>query len=142
MQPLAIDLFCGLGGWTEGLMQEGYYVVGFDIERHIYGEHRYPAQLVIQDVLTLDGRQFRDAALIVVGSCINSLVIIASFEVRHNFIVNNILGSYIWNCSFKSRANFNSHLFVINGYQQKNAIIGLLISNTPTSKRSICNFFD
>ena len=65
MQPLAIDLFCGLGGWTEGLMQEGYYVVGFDIERHVYGEHRYPAQLVIQDVLTLDGRQFKDAALIV-----------------------------------------------------------------------------
>jgi len=65
MKPLAIDLFCGLGGWTEGLLQEGYYVVGFDIERHVYGEHRYPAQLVIQDVLTLDGRQFKDAALIV-----------------------------------------------------------------------------
>jgi len=65
MQPLAIDLFCGLGGWTEGLMQEGYYVVGFDIERHVYGEHRYPAQLVIQDVVTLHGKQFKDAALIV-----------------------------------------------------------------------------
>jgi hypothetical protein len=64
-QPLAIDLFCGLGGWTEGLLAEGYYVVGFDIERHVYGEHKYPAQLVIQDVLTLDGRQFKDAALIV-----------------------------------------------------------------------------
>jgi hypothetical protein len=37
-QPLAIDLFCGLGGWTEGLLAEGYYVVGFDIERHHYGE--------------------------------------------------------------------------------------------------------
>jgi hypothetical protein len=65
MQPLAIDLFCGLGGWTEGLLAEGYYVVGFDIEQHVYGEHRYPAQLVIQDVLTLHGAQFRDAALIV-----------------------------------------------------------------------------
>ena len=65
MQPLAIDLFCGLGGWTEGLLAEGYYVVGFDIEQHVYGEHQYPAQLVIQDVLTLDGRQFKDAALIV-----------------------------------------------------------------------------
>jgi hypothetical protein len=62
---LAIDLFCGLGGWTEGLLAEGYDVVGFDIERHEYGEHRYPAQLVIQDVLTLHGRQFKDAALIV-----------------------------------------------------------------------------
>lgn len=113
MKPLAIDLFCGLGGWTEGLLAEGYYVVGFDIERHRYprmvrpdgelaqkcpvggsprnaegksvfkdrpchlrdtmknammieGEwDEYPAQLVIQDVLTLHGSQFKDAALIV-----------------------------------------------------------------------------
>jgi C-5 cytosine-specific DNA methylase len=63
--PLAIDLFCGLGGWTEGLLAEGYYVVGFDIEQHVYGEHRYPAQLVLQDVRTIHGRQFKDAALIV-----------------------------------------------------------------------------
>jgi len=28
---LAIDLFCGLGGWTEGLLAEGYEVIGFDI---------------------------------------------------------------------------------------------------------------
>lgn len=65
MKPLAIDLFCGLGGWTEGLLAEGYDVVGFDIERHEYGDEKYPAQLVIQDVLTLHGRQFKDVALIV-----------------------------------------------------------------------------
>jgi len=64
-QPLAIDLFCGLGGWTEGLLAEGYRVVGFDNEQHVYGSARYPAQLVIQDVLTLHGAQFKDAALIV-----------------------------------------------------------------------------
>lgn len=63
--PLAIDLYCGLGGWTAGLLAEGYRVVGFDNERHAYGDHRYPAQLVLQDVLTLHGSQFRDAALIV-----------------------------------------------------------------------------
>lgn len=62
---LAIDLFCGLGGWAEGLLAEGWNVIGFDIERHVYGAHRYPARLVIQDVLTLHGSQFRDAALIV-----------------------------------------------------------------------------
>lgn len=60
-----IDLFCGLGGWASGGLAEGYDVVGFDIERHAYGEHRYPAQLVVQDVLTLHGSQFRGAALIV-----------------------------------------------------------------------------
>jgi C-5 cytosine-specific DNA methylase len=65
MKPLAIDLFCGLGGWTEGLLAEGYEAIGFDNEKHEYGDKRYPAQLVLQDVLTLHGRQFKDAALIV-----------------------------------------------------------------------------
>ena len=64
-RPLAIDLFCGLGGWTEGLLAEGWDVIGFDIEAHEYGDERYPGQLVIQDVLTLHGSQFRDADLIV-----------------------------------------------------------------------------
>lgn len=107
MKPLAIDLFCGLGGWTEELLTEGYRVVGFDNERHQYAmpepssdgdggkgtkpiEKRgwtqgcavslgiegsgarvrthlakYPAQLVLQDVRTLCGSQFKDAVLIV-----------------------------------------------------------------------------
>jgi hypothetical protein len=67
-RPLCVDLFCGLGGWTEGFLAEGYQVIGFDIEQHVYGEHRYPAQLVIQDVCTLHGSQFRDASIIVASS--------------------------------------------------------------------------
>jgi hypothetical protein len=67
-RPLAIDLFCGLGGWTEGLLAEGWDVVGFDIEQHVYGEHRYPAQLVLQDVRTIHGAQFKNASLIVASS--------------------------------------------------------------------------
>ena len=63
--PVAIDLFCGLGGWTEGFLAEGWDVIGFDNERHQYGEARYPAQLVLQDVLTLHGSQFRTADCIV-----------------------------------------------------------------------------
>lgn len=64
-QPLAIDLYCGLGGWAEGFLSEGYRVIGFDIERHDYGTGGYPGQLVLQDVCTLHGSQFKDATCIV-----------------------------------------------------------------------------
>ena len=65
MKPLAIDLYCGLGGWAEGFLAEGYDVVGFDIERHDYGSGSYPGELVLQDVLTLNGIIFRQATIIV-----------------------------------------------------------------------------
>jgi hypothetical protein len=67
-KPLAIDLYCGLGGWTEGLQAEGYWVVGFDNVHPSVNGVVYPSQLVIQDVLTLHGSQFKDAALIVGSS--------------------------------------------------------------------------
>jgi len=65
MSARAIDLFCGLGGWTDGLLANGYDVIGYDIEAHEYDGERYPATLVLKDVLELDGAQFADAALIV-----------------------------------------------------------------------------
>lgn len=67
-RPLAIDLFCGLHGWAEGLTAEGFDVIGFDLE-DMCGKFGVPrpehVQLVIQDVRTLHGLQFKDAALIV-----------------------------------------------------------------------------
>lgn len=59
--PLMFDLCCGLGGATEGFLAEGWDCIGIDIERHQYGNHRYPAQLWIQDLLTISGSQLRNA---------------------------------------------------------------------------------
>ena len=67
-RPLAIDLFTGLHGWSAGLVAAGWDVVGFDIE-DMCGQFGVPrpehVQLVLQDVRTIDGAQFRDARLIV-----------------------------------------------------------------------------
>jgi hypothetical protein len=60
MTCLAIDLYCGLGGWAEGFLAEGYNVIGFDVDRWTY-----PGRLVLQDVRTLHGSQFRNATVIV-----------------------------------------------------------------------------
>ncbi len=68
MRPLAIDLFTGLHGWADGLTDGGFRVIGFDIENMCgqFGMTRPEhVQLVIQDVLTLHGSQFKDADLIV-----------------------------------------------------------------------------
>lgn len=65
MKPLCVDLYAGLGGWSDGFLSEGFDCIGFDIERHDYGAGGYPGQLVLEDVLTLHGSQFRGAACIV-----------------------------------------------------------------------------
>lgn len=62
---LCIDLFCGLGGWAEGFLAEGYRVIGFDIEAHDYGTGGYPGELILRDVRSLHGSQFKDATIIV-----------------------------------------------------------------------------
>ena len=61
----AVDLCCGLGGWTEGLQAEGYHVVGYDIEAHEYGDEKYPGDLVLKDILTIHGSRFAHVDLIV-----------------------------------------------------------------------------
>ena len=65
MKPLAIDLYAGLGGWTDGLLAEGWDVTGYDIERHEYGSECYPARLILEDVRRLNGAQFSAVDLIV-----------------------------------------------------------------------------
>lgn len=60
MKPFAADLFCGLGGWTDGLLAEGWRVRGYDIEAHEYGDERYPGEFVLADILKLHGRDLAD----------------------------------------------------------------------------------
>ena len=74
MKRRVYDLYCGLGGWSRGFIAEGYEAIGFDIERHQYGEKRYPGQLVLQDARTLHGSQFRDGAAIVASPPLSALL--------------------------------------------------------------------
>ncbi|OGO34774.1 MAG: hypothetical protein A2W35_06690 [Chloroflexi bacterium RBG_16_57_11] len=66
VSPLCIELFAGSFGWGRGFVSEGYHVIGFDLAHENYhGPVPEGCELVIQDVLTLDGAQFRNAACIV-----------------------------------------------------------------------------
>ena len=64
-KPLCVDLLCGLGGWAQGFLAEGYDVIGFDVERHCYGSEVYPGVLILQSVLELSGGMFKGASCIV-----------------------------------------------------------------------------
>src|SRR5271168_4658125 len=67
-KPLCIELFAGLHGWAEGFLAEGFRVIGFDIVDmcKVLGMKRpRGVKLVLQDVRTLHGSQFRNATVIV-----------------------------------------------------------------------------
>jgi hypothetical protein len=65
VKPLCIELFSGTFGWSAGWLSLGGRAIGFDLE-HLPHHGPVPdgAELVLQDVLTLDGRQFAGADLI------------------------------------------------------------------------------
>jgi len=66
VKPLVVDLFAGGFGWTAGFLAEGYRSVAFDIEHQPWhGPVPEGCDLVLQDVRTLHGSQFKDAAVIV-----------------------------------------------------------------------------
>ena len=77
MKPLCIDLFCGLGGWAEGFLAEGYDVVGFDINPE-FGRF-YPGEFRAEDVRYLARHihetQFRFGLF---RSCNEACVVVAS----------------------------------------------------------------
>jgi hypothetical protein len=65
MRPKVYDLFCGLGGWSEGFLAEGYECIGFDIEAHDYGSGGYPGELILRDIRSIHGSELKDATCIV-----------------------------------------------------------------------------
>jgi hypothetical protein len=68
-KPLLIDLFCGSFGWSVGWLELGGRVVGVDIDHQPYhGPVPHGANLILQDVRTIHGSQFKDASLIVASS--------------------------------------------------------------------------
>lgn len=65
MKPLVVELFCGAFGWSAGWLELGGRAIGFDIEHRSYhGPVPQGAELVLQDVRTLHGAQFKDVALL------------------------------------------------------------------------------
>jgi len=56
-------LFCGLGGWSDGLVMEGFDVLGVEIEEKIAELYKHPCLII--DVRNLPGKMFRDFDLIV-----------------------------------------------------------------------------
>jgi hypothetical protein len=59
------DLYCGLGGWSEAFLAEGYECVGFDIEAHDYGTGGYPGELRIRDVRSIHGSELKAASAMI-----------------------------------------------------------------------------
>lgn len=57
VKPIVFDLFCGLGGWTEAFLAEGYRAVGFDIEAHDYGKGGYPGEFILRDIRSISGSE-------------------------------------------------------------------------------------
>jgi len=56
-------LFCGLGGWSDGFAEEGFNVVGVELNPKIAKRYKHPC--IIADVQTLDGKRFQDFDVIV-----------------------------------------------------------------------------
>jgi len=58
-----LDLFCGLGGWSDGFAAEGFEVLGVEIEPKIARLYKHP--VIVADVRTLNGEMFKGFDVIV-----------------------------------------------------------------------------
>jgi len=59
----ALDLYCGLGGWSDGLALEGFEILGVEINPEIAELYNHP--VIVKDVRDLDQEDFKGYDLIV-----------------------------------------------------------------------------
>jgi len=60
---IGLDLFCGLGGWSDGLAAEGFKMVGVEIDKEV--SDLYKHQVINADIFTLNPEDFKGYDLIV-----------------------------------------------------------------------------
>lgn len=101
MQPVVYDLYCGLGGWSEGFLGEGYRCVGFDIEAHDYGSGGYPGELILRDVRSIHGAELKDATVIVGSSPCQEFSYRAMPWKRAKALPPPYLGMELFNAQFR-----------------------------------------
>lgn len=53
VKPLALDLCCGKGGWTLGLVAAGWDVIGFDVKD--WGYTKATGQRLVLGQIRLEG---------------------------------------------------------------------------------------
>lgn len=101
MKPIVVDLYCGLGGWSEGFLAEGYECHGYDIEAHNYGAGGYPGTLHLSDVRSIHGSEFKDAACIVGSSPCQEFSYRAMPWKRAKALPPPYLGMELFNAQFR-----------------------------------------
>jgi len=62
-QMKALDLCSGYGGWSDGLVMEGFEVLGVEINPEIASFYKHP--VLVEDIRNLKGTQFPNYDLIV-----------------------------------------------------------------------------
>ena len=92
---------CGLGGWAEGFLAEGYKCIGFDIEAHDYGTGGYPGELRIRDVRSIHGSELKDATCIVGSSPCQEFSYRAMPWKRAKALPPPYLGMELFNAQFR-----------------------------------------
>jgi C-5 cytosine-specific DNA methylase len=101
VRPVCYDLYCGLGGWAEGFLSEGYRCAGFDLEAHDYGTGGYPGELILRDVRSIHGSELKDATCIVGSSPCQEFSYRAMPWKRAKALPPPYLGMELFNAQFR-----------------------------------------